>query len=135
MDGWQVRIGRFLGGSPGPEVSPVIQPPITTLGFKVMKSLGRAQAFLPFIISLLLILYPSYSQYNQLVEVDIFPSILFFENLDQEDLLIDNKSKTTIGGLSNAILIFSPGANIFNPLPSLAFPIFFPHPISCVLRC
>jgi hypothetical protein len=97
--------------------------------------LERIQAFGVMVIASLLIIYPIYFQYNDLIEIDFLSPGPNFENLDQENLLADEQNKTKI-----FVVGFSPEIHLFcffclGQLPRLSYQIIsLDHPIP-VLRC
>ena len=96
---------------------------------------GRIQSFLVKIISFLLVVYPAYLQYKDLIEIDSLSPNPSFENLDLDNLLADEQNKTKIFAS-----IFSPVISFFGfswigHVPHLSFYIFsLDQPITG-LRC
>jgi len=85
-------------------------------------------------MSFLLVVWPAYLQYNDLIEIDFLSPNPTFENLDPDNLLADKQDKTiSLLTIPIAISYFS----LFGTghLPCLAFQIFaLDQPIS-TLRC
>ena len=89
--------------------------------------------FIP--ICFLLAVCPAYLQYNDLTEIDSLSPHPSFENLDQENSLGDEQSKTKVFLLNPSPEIFLFGIFFREPLPGLSFRIFsLDHP-TAILRC
>ncbi len=86
-------------------------------------------------ISLLLAAYPGYLQYNSLVEIDFLSTHPSFENLDQENLLTDDQSKTKIFVLNSSPEVFLLGIFFEDHLRPLSIKVFSPHQPVFILRC
>jgi len=95
----------------------------------------RIQSFLVVIISFLLMVWPAYLQYNDLIEIDFLSPDPAFENLDPDNLLADNhdKTKTFVPTISPAISFL--GFFCIGTLPCHSFQIYFPDQPISVLRC
>jgi len=57
---------------------------------------ARIPSFLVLIISFLLVVWPAYLQYNDLIEIDFLSPDPTFENLDPDNLLTDKHDRTEI---------------------------------------
>ena len=102
-----------------------------------MKSRPRKpQSFLLVIaICSLLAMCPAYLQYNDLLEIDSLLPHPSFENLDQENSLADEQSKTKVFVLNPSPEIFLLGIFFGEQIPPLSFQIFsLDHP-TAILRC
>ncbi len=86
-------------------------------------------------ISLLLAAYPGYLQYNSFVEIDFLSTHPSFENLDQENLLADEQSKTKIFVLNSSPEVLLLGIFFEEQFPPPYFQVFSPHPPASILRC
>jgi hypothetical protein len=95
----------------------------------------RSHLFVIIAISLSVLAYPVYLQYNNLAEIDFFSPNPTFEILDQEDLLAYEENKAKIFTLS-----FSCGFPTFNyfsigPFSPLSFQTFSFDQLIPILRC
>jgi hypothetical protein len=86
-------------------------------------------------ISFVLIAYPVYLQYNNLIEIDFLSTHPSFESLDQENLLADEQSKIKIF-VPNS----SPEVNLLKiffqeQVPRFSFQVFSLQPSASILRC
>ncbi len=86
-------------------------------------------------ISFLLAAYPAYLHYNSFIEIDFLSIHPSFENLDQENLLADEQSKTKIFVLNSSSEVFLLGIFFEEQFPSLFSPVFSTHPTASILRC
>jgi len=95
----------------------------------------RIQSVLIIAISFLMVVYPSYLQYNNLSEIDFFSPIPAFEIFDQEDLLSHEENKAKIFTLSFSYA-FSP-FNFFciGQFPPLSFQNLSFNKLISILRC
>jgi len=102
--------------------------------FYMKNSPERIQSSLVIIMSFLLVVWPAYLQYNDLIEIDFLSPNPTFENLDPDNLLADKQDKTI------SLLTIPTGISYFGlfgtgHLPCPAFQIFaLDQPIS-TLRC
>ena len=62
--------------------------------FKMHNSSARISSFLVITISFLLVVWPAYLQYNDLIEIDFLSPDPTFENLDPDNLLTDKQDRT-----------------------------------------
>jgi hypothetical protein len=93
------------------------------------------QPLLILVIFFLLAVCPAYLQYNDLIEIDSLSPHPSFENLDQENSLADEQSKTKVFVLNPSPEIFLLGVFFPEPLPRLSFQIFSPDHPTAILRC
>jgi len=101
-----------------------------------MKSKPRkSQPLLVIAICSLLALCPAYLQYNDLIEIDSLSPHPAIENLDQENSLADEQSKTKILVLNSSPEIFLLGIFFGEPLPRLSYQIFSLDQPATILRC
>ena len=99
------------------------------------KRLRKTQPLLVIAIFFLLAVCPAYLQYNNLIEIDSLSPHPSFENLDQENSLADEQSKTKIFVLNPSPEIFLLGIFFREPLPRHSFQMFsLDHPTG-ILRC
>jgi len=99
------------------------------------KRLRKTQPLLVIAICSLLAVCPAYLQYNDLIEIDSLSPHPSFENLEQENSLADEQSKTRVFVLNPSPEIFLLGIFFREPFPCLSFQIFsIDHP-SAILRC
>jgi hypothetical protein len=95
----------------------------------------RIRSFLVIAISLLVVVYPIYLQYNNLSEIDFFSPNPAFEILDQEDLLSHEENKAKIFTLSFSCA-FSPFSLFcIGPFPPLSFQNLSLDQLISILRC
>jgi hypothetical protein len=95
----------------------------------------RIQAFVVIVIASFLIIYPVYFQYNELIEIDFLSPGPNFENLDQENLVGDERNKTKIFVIGFFPEIYLFGFFCLGQLPRLSYQIIsLDHPIP-ILRC
>lgn len=86
-------------------------------------------------IAFFIVAYPAYLQFNRFIEIDFLSPHPSFENLDQENLLADEQSKTRLFILKSSPEVFLLGIFLEEQLLRLSFQIFpFNHPVS-ILRC
>ena len=105
------------------------------MDFDMNHGFERIQAFVVIVIAILLIIYPVYFQYNDLIEIDFLSPTPNFENLDQENLLGDEQSKAKIFGIGFYPEICLFGFLCLEQLPRLSYQIIsLDHPIP-ILRC
>ena len=95
---------------------------------------GRIQPFLVIMISFLLVIWPAYLQYNDLIEIDFLSPNLTFENLDPDNLLSDKQDKA-ISLLTFSLAISFLGFFRTKHLSSPAFRIFAADQRISILRC
>ena len=97
---------------------------------------GKTQSFLLVVaICILLAVCPAYLQYNDLMEIDSLSPHPSFENLDQENSLADEQSKTKIFALNPSPEFFLFGTLFREPLPRLSYQIFSLDHFTVILRC
>ena len=102
-----------------------------------MKSRPRKPQSLLLVIAIcsLLAVCPAYLQYNDLMEIDSLSPHPSFENLDQENSLADEQSKTKIFVLKSSPEIFLLGIFFGEQLPRLSYQIFSLGQATAILRC
>ena len=96
---------------------------------------ARISSFLVIIMSLLLVVWPAYLQYNDLIEIDFLSPDPTFENLDPDNLLTDKQERTEI-----FVPTFCPAISFFSffyigHLPRYSFQDFPSDRSIFVLRC
>ncbi len=95
----------------------------------------RIKSTLAVLIAFLLVVYPIYFEYNDIIEIDFLSPFISFENPDQENLLSDklNKIKLFAQGFSSAISF----ACLFSTEASRTFlPAFYSlDKLTSPLRC
>ena len=99
-----------------------------------MKS-QRIQYLLAIGLSFMIAAYPGYLQYSSFNEVDFLSAHASFENLDQENLLTDEQSKTKIFVLNSSPEIFLLGISFREQIPRLSSQAFSPDQPTSILRC
>ncbi len=102
-----------------------------------MKSRPRKTPSFLLVIAIcsLLVVCPAYLQYNGLLEIDSMSPHPSFENLDQENSLADEQSKTKVFVLNPSPEIFLLGIFFGEQLPRLSYQIFSPGQPATILRC
>jgi hypothetical protein len=101
-----------------------------------MKTTSRKIRLLPVMaISFLLAVCPAYLQYNDVTEIDCLSPHPSIENLDQENLLTDEQSKTKIFVLNSSPGIFLLGISFREQIPHLSSQAFSPDQPTSILRC
>ena len=95
----------------------------------------KIQPLLIMAISFLLAVCPAFLQYNDVTEIDCLSPHPSIENLDQENLLTDEQSKTKIFVLNSSPEIFLLGIFSSEPLPRLSYQIFSLDQPTAILRC
>ena len=96
----------------------------------------KPQSFLPVIaICLLLAVCPAYLHYNDLMEIDSLSPHPSLENLDQENALADEQSKTKVFVLNSSPEFSLSGTFLRELLPCPSSQIFFLDHPTAVLRC
>ena len=95
----------------------------------------KIQFLLAIGISFVIAAYPVYLQYNSFIEIDFLSPHPSFENLDQENLLADEQSKTKIFVLNSYPEVFLLGIFFEEHLPRLSFRVFSLHQPASILRC
>jgi hypothetical protein len=93
------------------------------------------QSFLVITISFLLVVWPAYLQYNDLIELDVLSPNSALENFDPDNLLADKHDKTNL-----SVTTISPPISFFiffwvAHLAHLSFQICSPDQPFSVLRC
>jgi hypothetical protein len=99
---------------------------------------GRVRSLQPLLaiaICFLLVVCPVYLLYNDLVEIDFLSPDLSFENLDQENSLVDGQSKSRISVFNPSPEFFLPGIFFLVALFSLPGRVFSAEEPVPVLRC
>jgi hypothetical protein len=86
-------------------------------------------------ICFLLAMCPAYLQFNDLMEIDCLSPHPWFENLDQENSLADEQSKTKVFVLNPSPEFFLFGTLFGEPLPRLSYQIFSLDHATAILRC
>ena len=86
-------------------------------------------------ISFLLAVCPAFLQYNDVTEIDCLSPHPSIENLDQENLLTDEQSKTKIFVLNSSPEIFLLGISFREQIPRLSSQAFSPDQPTSILRC
>ena len=99
-----------------------------------MKS-QRIQYLLAIGLSFMIAAYPGYLQYSSFNEVDFLSAHASFENLDQENLLTDEQSKTRIFLLNSCPEVFLLGIFSEEQLLRLSFRVLSSHQTASILRC
>jgi len=95
----------------------------------------RIQLLLAIGISFIIAAYPVYLQYNSFDEIDFLSTHPSFENLDQENLLADEQSKTKIFVLNSSSEVFLLGISFEEQFPSLFSKVSSTHQPASILRC
>jgi hypothetical protein len=104
--------------------------------FRMKSRLRKSQPFLLVsAICFLLAVCPAYLQYNDLTEIDFLSPYPSFENLDQENSLADEQSKTKVFVLNPSPEIFLLGIFFREQLPRLSYQIFSLGQATAILRC
>lgn len=96
---------------------------------------ARMPSFLVIIMSFLLVVWPAYLQYNDLIEIDFLSPDPTFESLDPDNLLTDKQDRTEI-----FVPTFCPAISFFGffyirHLPCFSFQDFSSDQSISVLRC
>jgi hypothetical protein len=95
----------------------------------------RIQFLLAIGISFVIAAYPVYLQYNSFIEIDFLSTHPSFENLDQENLLADEQSKSKVFVLNSSPEVFLFGIFFEEQLPRLSFRVFSLNQPASILRC
>jgi hypothetical protein len=101
-----------------------------------MKRRSRSpQALLVIAICFLLVVCPAYLLYNDVVEIDFLSPDPSFENLDQENSLVDGQSKSRIFVFNPSSEFFLAGVFFSVPPPCFSGQVFSAEEPVRVLRC
>jgi hypothetical protein len=103
--------------------------------FRMKGRFRISQAPLVIAICFLLVVCPAFLLYNDLVQIDFLSPDLSFENLDQENSLVDGQSKSRISAFNPSPEFFLPG--IFFSVALFCFSgwVFSAEQPVPVLRC
>ncbi len=93
------------------------------------------QSLLIVAVSFLMAVCPAYLQYNDLIEIDSLSPHPSFENLESENSLADEQSKTRVFVLNPSPEIFVLGIFFPEAIPCLFFQIFSSDHPAAILRC